>query len=54
MKGKKRLTSKEFFALPIVERRKLLKEQASNPEIIKYYQDLIADEKAWQDKGMME
>lgn len=50
----KKLTFKEFLALPIEERRKLLEKQASNPEVIKYYEDIIRDEMAWQDRGMME
>ena len=54
MEERKRLTGKEFLALPIKDRRKLLAEQANNPEIISYYQDILLDEMAMQDKGMME
>jgi len=50
----KKLTLKEFMELPVEERRKLLAEQASDPKIIAYYQNLILDERAMQDKGMME
>lgn len=35
-----KLTRKEFRALPISERRKLLEEQANNPEVIAYYEGL--------------
>ena len=53
---KQKLTSKEFLALPIKERRRLLTEQANDPGIIKYYQDIILDEQALQDRcfGMMD
>ena len=50
----KKLSFQKFLMLPVEERRKLLAEQASNPEIIRYYETLIHDEKAMQDKGMMD
>jgi len=43
----------EFMKLTIEERRKLLAEQANNPEIIAYYQDVVKDMHAIEDKGMM-
>ena len=49
-----KLSFKEFLVLPVEERRVLLAEQASNPEIMAYYITLIHDEKALQDKGMMD
>ena len=49
-----KLTPKEFLALPVDERKKLLREQAQQPEIIRYYLDLWRDEQMMQDKGMME
>jgi len=49
-----RVSPQEFLKLPVEERRKFLKEQASDPEIIQYYQDIWSDECAMQDKGMME
>ena len=52
--GHTKLSFKEFLVLPVEKRRKLLAEQANNPEIIAYYQALVHDEKAMQDKGMME
>ena len=52
--GKQKLTTKEFLALPIVKRRKLLQEQANDPEIILYYLHILWDEMAMQDKGMMD
>jgi len=44
----------EFMKLNINERRKLLAEQANDPEILAYYQDVVADMHAIEDKGMME
>ena len=49
-----KLSFQEFLVLPVEERRKLLAEQANNPEIIEYYMVLVRDEKAMQDKGMMD
>jgi hypothetical protein len=49
-----RVSPQEFLKLPVEERRKFLAEQASDPEIIKYYQDVWADECATQDMGMCE
>ena len=34
------LSRKEFLSLPMVERRRLLEEQANNPEVIKHYEEL--------------
>ena len=51
---RKKLSLKEFMELSVEERRKLLAEQVSDPEIIAYYQSLILDERALQDKGMMD
>ena len=51
---KEKMPLKEFMKLSVEERRKLLAEAANDPEIIKYYYDLILDERAEQDKGMME
>jgi hypothetical protein len=52
--GNMKVSPREFLKLPVEERRKFLKEQANDPEIIKYYQDVWADECATQDIGMME
>ena len=49
-----KLTLKEFIKLPMEERRKLLTEQANDPELIKYYQALESDKIALEDKGMRE
>ena len=35
---------RKFLALPIEERRKLLAEQASNPDVIAYYENIIEKE----------
>lgn len=35
-----RLTRKEFLALPVEERRKLLEKQANDPDVIAYYENL--------------
>ena len=51
---KKKLTVLEFMKLSVKERRKLLAEQANDPKMIAYYNDVVADMKAIQDKGMME
>ena len=49
-----RVSPYQFLKLPVEERRKFLAEQASDTEIIKYYQDVWADECATQDLGMCE
>ena len=49
-----RVSPQEFLKLPVEERRKFLQEQANDPEIIKYYQDIWSDNCAMQDKGMIE
>jgi len=49
-----RMPAREFIELPLEERRRILTEQANNPEIIQYYQDVWADKCAMEDKGMME
>ena len=58
MEGK--LSKREFLALPIADRRKLLEEQVT-PELIEYYHKLavedvtnILDDQAMQDIKMME
>ncbi|TET43033.1 MAG: hypothetical protein E3J60_01185 [Dehalococcoidia bacterium] len=42
--GKDRLNRKEFFALPVKERRKLLSKQANNPALISYYKAMYKPE----------
>ncbi len=37
------LSRKDFLALPMGERQRILKEQANNPEIIAYYKQLVAE-----------
>ncbi len=39
-KPAKYLTRKEFFALPMEERRKLLAEQVNNPAVLSYYEGM--------------
>ena len=41
---KDRLNRKEFFALPVKERRKLLSKQANNPALISYYKAMYRPE----------